>query len=540
MAGARLLMLLLAGVLLAGLGWLLAGDRSLPVNAPRVAAGEPPPRRGDDPTYAEELRSMSALLQRMRYDLQELERTRQREQRELSAQVRRETDNALRQAREENRRLSETLRAAREELERRIQAASEAPRTEILERELDQLRVAHRDLNARFEALRAGSETDEPEATALTAAAEEDRPEANRVLQTPSVAEPLRERRDRAPSADTGSLRADAEALEQLRRLPGMADIADSLAQRAVIGPERAAAPGTTRPGYVTLRPYVAGGGSPPPLADRSDAGERWHIGRYPFEIQRGRHGVSAVIPVYTLPDAATLVDNSTMTPLIGRVPAGGRLTDPYRFKLITGATNLASNGHRIPGIVNAVWTGYAVGVREQSCVRAYVDTVTFTFEDGRLHTVHRGKGSESPRASVTDTLGYLTDPWGKPCIRGQTIDNASRYLRGRGMAAFLDGLANAYARSQVTLQRDALGGVSATVDGNTYEYALGRGVSGATGEIADYVRERADDAFDVIYVPPGINVQLFVETAIPIDYDTRGRRLRYDYAAGETRDARE
>ena len=44
-------------------------------------------------------------------------------------------------------------------------------------------------------------------------------------------------------------------------------------------------------------------------------------------------------------------------------------------------------------------------------------------------------------------------------------------------------------------------------------------------------MRERAVDAFDVVYVPPGINVQLFVETEIPIDYDTQGRQLRYSYA---------
>ena len=91
-----------------------------------------------------------------------------------------------------------------------------------------------------------------------------------------------------------------------------------------------------------------------------------------PLHRQGRSDGASAVIPVYTLPDAATLVQNATMTPLVGRVPFRGRLRDPFRFKLITGATNLASNGHHIPGIANAVWTGYVVGVREQSCARAY------------------------------------------------------------------------------------------------------------------------------------------------------------------------
>lgn len=92
--------------------------------------------------------------------------------------------------------------------------------------------------------------------------------------------------------------------------------------------------------------------------------------------------------------------------------------------------------------------------------------------------------------------------------------------------------MANAYSQSQVTTDRDA-GVLSSYVSGNTYEYALGRGVSGATGEIADFVAERAADAFDVVYTPPGIDVQIFIETAIPIDYDTDGRRLHYRYASG-------
>lgn len=245
--------------------------------------------------------------------------------------------------------------------------------------------------------------------------------------------------------------------------------------------------------------------------------------------MKTDREGASATIPVYTIPDTATLVHNSTLTPLIGRVPFRGHLRDPFRFKLITGATNLATHGHRIPGIVHAVWTGYAVGIREQSCVRAYLDTVTFTFEDGRLHTVNKGKGHTETAASVNDNLGYLTDPWGKPCIRGQFFNNAGEYLKDRSGAAFLDGLANAYAQSKVTVDREA-NGISSYVSGDTYEYALGRGLGGASSEIAHYVRERADGAFDVVYVPPGIDVQVFVETPIPIDYHTDGRKLHYSY----------
>ena len=88
------------------------------------------------------------------------------------------------------------------------------------------------------------------------------------------------------------------------------------------------------------------------------------------------------------------------------------------------------------------------------------------------------------------------------------------------------------YTNAKVTYDR-ADGVLSSYVSGNTYEYALGKGVSGATGEIADYARDRAEGAFDVIYVPPGIHVQIFVEAQIAIDYHTDGRKLGYDYARG-------
>ena len=131
-------------------------------------------------------------------------------------------------------------------------------------------------------------------------------------------------------------------------------------------------------------------------------------------------------------------------------MPFRGRLRDPFRFKLITGATNLASNGHHIPGIANAVWTGYVVGCAN-SPARAPISTRSPSFEDGRIHAVHKGKGQHAQDASVQDNLGFLTDPWGKPCIRGQYFNNAGAYLRDRGVAAFLDGLADAYANAQLT-----------------------------------------------------------------------------------------
>lgn len=497
-------------------------------------------RRGDDPTYAEELKKMSALVQDIRYRFKDSETRRAIEQEQTANLVQRETQRAMQQSRQNVDELNRALQEARKALDEKIQAADPTPVTQ-------QLRAQIERLTQEQEALRTQWATRPP----ATPAQAETRPEANRILtpdpedRLPAAAAPrapgdppLARPHDLAP----GAPQVDQGMLDPLRNLPGMGEVVERLTGSALNNPRHPGAaltaPWRGLPGdYITLTPYGTERRSARgPVRASATQTTPLQPKRYPFTVRTGQDGATAVIPVYTLPDAATLVENSTMTPLIGRVPFRGTLTDPFRFKLITGATNLATNGHRIPGVAHAVWTGYAVGVREQSCVRAYLDTVTFTFEDGRIHTVRRGKGNTQAVGSVNETLGYLTDPWGKPCIRGRFFNNAGEYLKDRSMAAFLDGLANAYAQSKVTVDRDA-SGVSHYVSGNTYEYALGKGLGGASSEIADYVRERADGAFDVVYVPPGRPVQIFVEHQIPIDYDTNGRKLSYRYGSGAAHD---
>ena len=521
------------GLAVASLGGLYALFRldAAPVSTTKLRTEPPSVRRGDDPTYAEELRTLTALLQDMRYRFDQTENQRILDREHAERALREATQHAAQQSREAVDRLHQALREAREAADQKIRELSARPQDPTLKRDIERLTEELNTLRANPPA-----QTGAHGASALGNRSSAASSEANRVLAPLDAAG--RPGTDRPAPFAPGLLEpwrgiAGWEGLaERLSTPVGEADPGSSPSR-----PQRPAAPTHVTTGmhhdYLTVTPYVAGGGAARALASvpRPPAiPVSYQPRRYPFTVKAGPEGASAVIPVYTLPDAATLVDNAMMTPLIGRVPFRGRVTDPFRFKLITGADNLAANGLRIPGVANAVWTGYAVGVREQSCVRAYLDTVTFVFEDGRIHTVHRGKGQGGAvSVSVQQNLGYLTDPWGKPCIRGQFFDNAGRYLKDRGLAAFLDGLADAYAHAQVTTDR-SIYGLDSYVSGNTYEYAAAQGLSGSAGEIADYVRERASDAFDVVYVPPGQGVQIFVEAEIPIDYDTAGRQLQYAY----------
>ncbi len=236
------------------------------------------------------------------------------------------------------------------------------------------------------------------------------------------------------------------------------------------------------------------------------------------------------VFPVYTIPPNTVLADSTLITPIIGRVPLPGKagkgtVTDPFFFKVEVGAENLAANGQKIPGVAKIIASGYSTGVREQTCVRGYIDSLTFIFIDGRIVTQGESSGEGS---SNGEALGYLADQWGKPCIRGTYINNAKEYLMSRGMAAFVEAAAAGFAQSQIETKEDGNGNKQAVLNGNVWQYVLGQGISGSAGELAEYVRARTDDAFDVVYVEQAKPVQIWLNKMIPIDYDSNARKISY------------
>lgn len=231
-------------------------------------------------------------------------------------------------------------------------------------------------------------------------------------------------------------------------------------------------------------------------------------------------------IPVYTIENTSTLFSNTTMTALMGVVPSkNNAVKNLMRFKVITGADNIASNGLFLPDVKNIIWTGYAIGNREMECVQATVDTITFTFQDGTIRTVRKKQGNGQ---HIGEGLGYLSDRWGKPCIKGTLISNAAQYLRDRMIAAGAAATASAAAAMQTTTTRDALGGSSTVVTGSEGDYIAGQTGTATLNELAAYLRDRMDQAVDIVYLDAGKDVVIHVEEQIDIDYDPVGRKLSH------------
>ncbi len=227
--------------------------------------------------------------------------------------------------------------------------------------------------------------------------------------------------------------------------------------------------------------------------------------------------------PYYTIPPTTTLLNGTALTALVGRIPIQGRLEDPWRFKIITGADNLAANGHRIPQISGMLWSGTARGDFALSCVSGHVDTAAYIFTDGTIRTVRTQVQSENPSAA----LGWISDERGNPCIGGDLKTNALQFLAQSTLVNSATATAQAFANSQTTTSTNSATGESAeSLTGSIDDYIAGRATEEAFSQISQWLNDRRQNSFDAVYVPAGQLVAIHIETPIQIDYELNGRRV--------------
>lgn len=240
--------------------------------------------------------------------------------------------------------------------------------------------------------------------------------------------------------------------------------------------------------------------------------------------------------PVYTVPSNSTLMGSIAMTALIGRVPIDGTVNDPYPFKVLIGPDNLTANGIDIPDVAGAVVSGTASGDWTLSCVRGQIRSVTFVFQDGTIRTLPedgkraQGGGDQAHGSNATQGgLGWISDPYGIPCVSGERRSNAQQYLgsqalitaAGAGAASLIksdNGGTAVAANSNGSLGTVGIGG----------DEAMGRILAGGVRDMADWVNKLYGQAFAAVYVQPGAKVAVHLEQPLNIDYDAKGRRVNH------------
>jgi hypothetical protein len=245
------------------------------------------------------------------------------------------------------------------------------------------------------------------------------------------------------------------------------------------------------------------------------------------------KQGKPALVPYYTIPANSTSVRDKLMTALVGRIPVKGVVTDPYPFKIVISDDNLAANGLRIPHLLQMIVSGYCEGDLNLLSVRGWITSLTFVFDDGTISST-TSNDNDIGNYTKTNSLGYLSDKYGNPFIRGKLITNAPAYLAGGVAINAGVGAANAFTQSQLTHSTTLLGPTNTSVTGSPVNYITGQAASSAANSIQQWWHDREEQSFDAIYVAPMDEKNHFVEIAvnfakeIHIDYDPNGRKLNY------------
>ena len=266
---------------------------------------------------------------------------------------------------------------------------------------------------------------------------------------------------------------------------------------------------------------------SPPNLNARADLGDGTNNGTSNRSVsnatnRRSRSNQDVVIdPRYTIFADSILNDALTLTVLNGRVPKQGDLNDPSPFKVIIGTDNLAANGFHLPNLKGMIMSGIVYGDKMLSCVRTKIKRATYIFEDGRGITFPKSSGSNA-------VLGYLTDPYGNPCIKGQYFTNEPQQLKKSFLAGIATGAANAFASTQTSTRTDASGNSTLNITGDKLKYLAGVGLATGTNNVVQRLEKESFDSWDSVVVPSGMRVAVHLEQTLELDQTSLQRRVVY------------
>ncbi|MFO8827583.1 TIGR03752 family integrating conjugative element protein [Legionella pneumophila] len=249
--------------------------------------------------------------------------------------------------------------------------------------------------------------------------------------------------------------------------------------------------------------------------------------------------------PFYTIPAGSDFSKVTLLSALIGEVPVEGKLMQPlFPFNAIVSRGDLmTANGRQLPEEITGMKiSGYAIGVGSFldniSCVRAYVTSALFVFEDGHFVSVGQEQMKSSAELVNNDSIGYLTTQFGNPCIKGQYITNAPRVLAAFMTAGGIQGAGTALSKWQMSYQAEG-GEAIATPTGEIAHFAAGGAISEGSQKGTEWLDKRIQGSFDMVFVPASIKtnsrfipnqLSLHFSQTIAIDKEHHGRVLDYGY----------
>lgn len=239
-------------------------------------------------------------------------------------------------------------------------------------------------------------------------------------------------------------------------------------------------------------------------------------------------------IPFATLNLGAKIVGARAIDGLIGIVPVNGAIASPNRFSIKVGPRVLATNGLMIHGLAGMEFYGIAQGNFSDSCVRGYIDSMTYIFEDGTIHSITSETASG---ISVNDEfLGRLVDDEGYECIQGTVSSDIPENLTARALAGGIEGYSRAFADSQ-TQQFGSIdsGTTTKIVNGDRFTYAGAEAMAEAAASGSELVDQIYGAPQITVWVPNNTLVGVRITRELELDYKPNARKINYAYGYNDT-----
>ncbi|RMW25668.1 hypothetical protein ALO95_200200 [Pseudomonas syringae pv. antirrhini] len=136
-----------------------------------------------------------------------------------------------------------------------------------------------------------------------------------------------------------------------------------------------------------------------------------------------------------------------------------------------------------------------------------------------------------SENQQVQGGMGWISDPYGIPCIAGDRRSNAKEYIgsqtlitaAGAGVATLLNNSDDSSSSSVISSGGSTLG--TQTTSGNQ---AVSQILNSGVNNVSDWMNKLYGQAFAAVYVKPGARVAIHIDQQLAIDYEIKGRKVKY------------
>ena len=239
----------------------------------------------------------------------------------------------------------------------------------------------------------------------------------------------------------------------------------------------------------------------------------------------------------FTLPDLSVLGRASALTALMGKVYKEDKVINPAPVKVIIGRENLTANFKDLPQEIDGmIFGGYAVGNKTFACVEVNLTAATFIFSDGAVRSAYVGDEGSRPSndAYRDDSIGYIADPYGNPCIPGEYVTDAPEKITALIALNGAEGYARALRQQEIETSIFSGNGSDGPVavenlTGSATRFAAATGLAEGLEATAEFYRENVGEIFQGYYVPAGISLNVHLEQELRLDKDPNARQIRYN-----------